>query len=189
MFAMLVLYQLLLKCTKCQYGELTVSLLFSAQENTRHTHRASVSCNLNGASSESVQAISGVPSRVFSGSITFFYLYWLCNLSSNLVLDADDILLYMPIVNAMDCAALQADIDKILKVTLNSCAHAHSTIHEYHYSCIAGNGNGVRGSVVFWCSKICEQRQQANYFFMLGKLYDHWRRAWDYKPAWNAVCL
>ena len=30
-FAMLVLYQLLLKYTKCQYGELTVSLLFSAQ--------------------------------------------------------------------------------------------------------------------------------------------------------------
>ena len=28
---MLVLYQLLLKYTKCQYGELTVSLLFSAQ--------------------------------------------------------------------------------------------------------------------------------------------------------------
>ena len=76
-----------------------------------------------------------------------------------------------------------------LKVTLNRCAHAHSTCHEYHYSCIAGNGNGVSGSVVFWCSKICEQRQQANYFFMLGKLYDHWRRAWDYKPAWNAVCL
>ena len=48
---------------------------------------------------------------------------------------------------------------------------------------------GVRGSVVFWCSKICEQRQQASYFFMLGKLYDHWRRAWHYKPAWNAfVC-
>ena len=40
-----------------------------------------------------------------------------------------------------------------LKVTLNSCAHAQSTCHEYHYSCIAGNGNGVRGSVVFWCSK------------------------------------
>ena len=46
-FAMLVLYQLLLKCTKCQYGELTVSLLFSAQENTRHAHSASVSRNLN----------------------------------------------------------------------------------------------------------------------------------------------
>ena len=46
-FAKLVLYQLLLKYTKCQYGELTVSLLFSAQENTRHTHRASVSRNLN----------------------------------------------------------------------------------------------------------------------------------------------
>ena len=46
-FAMLVLYQLLLKCTKCQYGELTVSMLFSAQENTRHAHRASVSRNLN----------------------------------------------------------------------------------------------------------------------------------------------
>ena len=45
-FAMLVLYQLLLKCTKCQYGELTVSLLFSAQENTRHAHHASVSRNL-----------------------------------------------------------------------------------------------------------------------------------------------
>ena len=46
-FAKLVLYQLLLKCTKCQYGELTVSLLFSAQENTRHVHRASVSRNLS----------------------------------------------------------------------------------------------------------------------------------------------
>ena len=46
-FAKLVLYQLLLKCTKCQYGELTVSLLYSAQENTRHAHHASVSRNLN----------------------------------------------------------------------------------------------------------------------------------------------
>ena len=46
-FAMLVLYQLLLKCTKCQYGELTVSLLFSAPRNTRHAHRALVSRNLN----------------------------------------------------------------------------------------------------------------------------------------------
>ena len=46
-FAMLVLYQFLLKYTKCQYGELTVSLLFTAQENTRHAHRASVSRNLN----------------------------------------------------------------------------------------------------------------------------------------------
>ena len=34
--ASIFLYQLLLKCTKCQYGELTVSQLFSAQENTRH---------------------------------------------------------------------------------------------------------------------------------------------------------
>ena len=67
-------------------------------------------------------------------------------------------------------------VDYSVKETLNSCAHAHSTCHEYHYSCIAGNGNGVRGSVVFWCSKICEQCQQASYFFMLGKLYDHWRR-------------
>ena len=43
---MLVLYQLFLKYAKCQYGELTVSLLFSAQENTRHAHRASLSRNL-----------------------------------------------------------------------------------------------------------------------------------------------
>ena len=41
---MLVLYQLLLKYTKCRYGELTVSLLFSAQENMKHakTRRALV---------------------------------------------------------------------------------------------------------------------------------------------------
>ena len=45
-FAKLVLYQLLLKCTKCQYGELTVSLIFSADENTRHvsvSHKATPS--------------------------------------------------------------------------------------------------------------------------------------------------
>ena len=36
------------------------------------------------------------------------------NHSSNLVLHPDDILLYMPIVNDIDCAALQSDIDKIL---------------------------------------------------------------------------
>ena len=70
---------------------------------------------------------------------------------------------------------IRQTVNRPLKVTLNSCAHAQSTCHEYF--CIAGNGNGVRGSVVFWCSKICEQRQQASYFFMLGKLYDHWRRA------------
>ena len=45
------------------------------------------------------------------------------------------------------------------------------------------------GSAAFWCSKICEQRQQANYFFILGKLHDHWQSARDYKPAWNTVCL
>ena len=46
-----------------------------------------------------------------------------------------------------------------LKVTLNSCAHAHSIRHEYNYFCIAGNCNGVRGSVVFWCAKLCKERQ------------------------------
>ena len=47
----------------------------------------------------------------------------------------------------------------LVKVTLNSCAHAHSIRHEYNYFCIAGNCNGVRGSVVFWCAKLCKERQ------------------------------
>ena len=54
LFAMLVLYQLLFKCTKCQYGELTVSLPFSAQENTRHAHCASVSRNLKASTAAQV---------------------------------------------------------------------------------------------------------------------------------------
>ena len=44
LFAMLVLYQLLLKYTKCRYGELTVSLLFSAQRK----HETRPPCISNG---------------------------------------------------------------------------------------------------------------------------------------------
>ena len=75
---------------------------------------------VNGASSDSVQVISGVPQGSVLGPLLFsIYIDSVTslNLSSNLVLYADDILLYMPIVNDTDCAALQSDIDKILNWT------------------------------------------------------------------------
>ena len=48
---------------------------------------------------------------IYSDSVTSI------SLSSNLVLYADDILLYRPIVNKADCTPLQSDIDKILNWT------------------------------------------------------------------------
>ena len=66
-FAKLVLYQLLLKCTKCQYGELTVSLIFSADENTRHAHCASVSHK----ATPSGITVSGHRSHIFSVKLNF----------------------------------------------------------------------------------------------------------------------
>ena len=75
---------------------------------------------VNGASSDFVQVISGVPQGSVLGPLLFsIYIDSVTslNLSSNLVLYADDILLYMPIVNDTDCAALQSDIDKILNWT------------------------------------------------------------------------
>ena len=71
------------------------------------------------------------------------------------------------------------------KVTLNSYAHAQSIRHEYNYSCIAGNGNGVRGSLVFWCTKLCKERILLP---MPVQLYDHWWSAMYYKLAGNLVC-
>ena len=61
--------------------------------------------------------------------------------------------IYFHKTSAMNCKTIA------LKVTLNSCTHAQSIRHEYNYFCIAGNCNGVRGSVVFWCAKLCKERQ------------------------------
>ena len=42
---------------------------------------------------------------------------------------------------------------------------------------IIGQCYGVRGSVVFWCSKLCEERQYSNTFTHASQLYNHWWRA------------
>ena len=95
-------------------------------------------CCCKWASSESVQVISGVPQGSVLGPLHFsIYIDSVTslNLSSNLVLYADDILLYMPIVNDTDCAALQSDIDKILNwITANlmsfnssKCKHMYNS--------------------------------------------------------------
>ena len=81
-------------------------------------------------------------------------------------------------------------VNRLLKVTLNSCCSTHSQ-HAMNIIIIVLLAM-VMASVdqsCFGAPKFDEQRPQASYFFMLGKLYDHWWRAWDYKPAWNAVCL
>ena len=75
--AMLVLYQLLLKCTKCQYGELTVSLLFSAPWNTRHAHRALVSRDLN-HSTMPVLTITIFRNLLHTNIFSFFHYFMHC---------------------------------------------------------------------------------------------------------------
>ena len=75
---------------------------------------------VNGASSKFIQVISGVPQGSVLGPLLFsIYIDSVTSLSlsSNLVLYADDIFLYRPIVNKADCTPLQSDIDKILNWT------------------------------------------------------------------------
>lgn len=81
---------------------------------------------LDGVSSDSTHALSGVPQGSVLGPLLFLvYINGVCNLpfepSTKLVLYADDILMYRPLSSLADFNHLQNDIDILDEWTENQC--------------------------------------------------------------------